>query len=290
MRKAAVEALVLVGIDKITIFDFLKDLPEDLKDVFYNLAFSGTANKETKESIIFAAAANDSPQLREEVSSRILLSPDPDLIVLIEENLKKENLKNENDGETLVGGIRANYADMLASKQGSAASQIFISVLKTADPSFQVGLVDRLVNHLIEWNISGPEYEDLLIEQLHKLRIKQVRGSLTRSIMGNAFKKKWGWEPDPTTQIVTALSQAGEKKALAAMIEVLLEEAEDPRTSFEKGVSDSLALRTAWDSTQLGSATMRLFQRLNDSGQLPPLGNVAEADLFRVLLEKLKEN
>jgi hypothetical protein len=176
MRKAAVEALVLVGIDKITIFDLLKDLPEDLKDVFYNLAFSATANKETKESIIFAAAANDSPQLREEVRDRILSSPDPDLTVLIEENLKKENLKNENDGEVLAGGIRANYADMLASKQGSAASQTFISVLKTADPRFQVGLVDRLVHHLTKWNISGPEYEDLLIEQLYKLQITQWGG------------------------------------------------------------------------------------------------------------------
>jgi hypothetical protein len=78
------------------------------------------------------------------------------------------------------------------------------------------------------------------------------------------------------------------------MIKVSLEKTKDPGGHFIEGVSDSLArslsLRMALDLTQLGSATMQLFQRLNDSGQLPPLGNVAEEDLFKVLLEKLEEN
>jgi len=172
LRKAAIEALVLVGVDKTTILKLLKDLPSDLKDPFFNLAFSATVNKETKESIIYAAANCPSSVMRGEVSGRILSSPDPDLPVLMEKELtvllKKESKAGNHE---IDDGLRANYVDMLASKLGSAASQTFISILKDNDPNFQVGLVDRLVGHLTEWSISGPEYEDLLIEKFQKLKI-----------------------------------------------------------------------------------------------------------------------
>jgi len=295
IRKAAIEALVLVGVDKITIFKLLKDLPSDLKDLFYDLAFSAAANKETKESIIYAACICDSPNVRKEVSDRILSSFDPDLPILIEKELTTLlGKKSEAENKSIDDGLQANYVDMLAAKQRSVVSQTFISILKTADPNFEVGLVDRLVSHLTEWNTSGPDYEDLLIEKFHKLKINQSIGGFERSLFGNAFEKKWGWKPDPLKQILTALSQVGQKKALATMIRVFLEKKEDQffnnvSAQYGKDTSDNLALLAAWDGTQLGSAMMQLHRRLIDSGQLPPLGNVAKEDVFRVLLKELEK-
>ncbi|MCW3999478.1 MAG: hypothetical protein NWE93_04510 [Candidatus Bathyarchaeota archaeon] len=295
VRKSAIEALILVGIDKTISYKLLEGLPNDLKDTFYTLAFSATANNETKESIIYAAASNTSSNIREEVSGRIHISPDPDLPVLLEKELtvsmKKESKPEDHN---ITDGLRANYVDMLASKLGSSASQTFSSILKDADPSSQVGLVDRLVDHLTEWSISGPEYEDLLIKKFQELKINQSFGGFERSLFSNSFEKMWGWKPDPLKQIIEALSQVGQKKALAAMIRVLIEKKEDKffnnvHSQYGKDTSDNLALLTAVDSTQLGSAVMGLFQRLKDEGQLPPLGNVAEKDIFRVLLEKLEE-
>jgi len=78
------------------------------------------------------------------------------------------------------------------------------------------------------------------------------------------------------------------------MIRVLLEKKEDQffnnvSAHYGKETSDNLALLAAWDSTQLGSAMMCLFRRLKGEGQLPPLDNVAETDIFRELLEKIEE-
>jgi hypothetical protein len=287
LRKNAIEALFLIGIDESFAKDHpglgLKELDTDLKNIFYSFSFSDKTDKGTKNSII---ALLESPQeeLREEVKNRIFSSNDPDMNSLME-----QKIGNRAFGEEL----RAQSATLLAAKQAPNASRVLLAALKEADPDFNVALVDRLVDGLVKLNVSGPEIENVLIKKFQELGINDLMSSAFRSNHRRDYEEAWGWNPDPCKRIITALTLVGEKKALGAMIKVFLEKKEDVLLNYmnlkNPDLSTGLTSLQSIDMLPLVDGIVKLFRRLNELGELPSMDHIERTDIMKALLEKIEK-